>query len=312
MKAKTIKKILRGKIDAWIKTIKDEKLRQDVRDNCIVTGGAIASMLLKEDVNDYDVYFTNKETTQKVAQYYVDLFKKNPPSTFKKRDKEVDILVVDDNDRIKILVQSQGVASAEGTSEYQYFEQLEPESSETEEFVEQTFKILNSRKPENENKPGKYEPLFLSSNAITLSDDIQLIVRFYGDADEIHKNYDFAHCTSYWESKTNKLVLRPEAMEALLARELVYVGSRYPLASIIRTRKFIQRGFSCNAGQYLKMAMQVSDLNLYDVHVLEDQLVGVDFAYFQALIEGIKKKVEKDGPANLSYDYIVNLVDNIF
>ena len=52
------------------------------------------------------------------------------------------------------------------------------------------------------------------------------------EPDQLHENYDFVHCTNYWTSWNNELVLRKEALEALLARELRYVGSKYPLCSI--------------------------------------------------------------------------------
>jgi hypothetical protein len=310
MKAKTIKALLREKIDEWIKSIKDEKLQKEVHDNCIITGGAIASMLLREDVNDYDVYFTNKETAKKVAEYYVELFLKNPPSAFKNGDEVIPISVKEDEDRIKIVVQSQGVASEDGTNEYQYFEGTDPGDPASDVFVNNIFKT-GKLEYIKENK-GKYRPIFLSSNAITLSDDVQLIVRFYGSPDEIHENYDFVHCTNYWVSKTDELVLRPEALEALLTKELVYVGSRYPLASIIRTRKFIKRGFSCNAGQYLKMCWQVSKLDLEDINILEDQLIGVDTAYFSVLINALKAQQKKDPCFNYNYSYVVELIDRIF
>src|SRR3546814_2013322 len=48
-----------------------------------------------------------------------------------------------------------------------------------------------------------YRPVFVSTNAITLSDKIQIVLRFYGEADAIHENYDFVHCTNYWTSKEN-------------------------------------------------------------------------------------------------------------
>ena len=67
------------------------------------------------------------------------------------------------------------------------------------------------------------------------------------------------------------------------------MGSKYPLCSIIRTRKFIQRGYTINAGQYLKMAMQLNELDLKDVSVLQDQLIGVDSAYFDMVIRCNKK-----------------------
>ena len=160
MKAKTIKMVLREKVDEWIKTITDKELQKEVYDNCIITGGAIASMLLQEDVNDYDVYFTNKDTAKKVAEYYVNLFLKNPPSVFKNDDKSVPITVEEHDDRIKIVVKSQGIASEDGTDEYQYFEATDPGDPASDVFINNAFKVIEKMSHIKENK-GKYRPIFL-------------------------------------------------------------------------------------------------------------------------------------------------------
>lgn len=164
---------------------------------------------------------------------------------------------------------------------------------------------------EEEQKP-RYRPVFMTSNAITLSDKIQLVIRFYGSPEEIHSTYDFVHCTCYWVSGTGELVLPNEALQAILAKELVYKGSKYPIASVIRTRKFIQRGWVINAGQYLKMCMQVSELDLKDPVVLEDQLVDVDFAYFQQIIDYLRERKERDKGFEITAAYITEIVDSIF
>jgi hypothetical protein len=148
----------------------------------------------------------------------------------------------------------------------------------------------------------------MSTNAITLSDKIQIVLRFYGEPDEIHKNYDFVHCTNYWSSWDHKLTLHPAALEALLSRELRYVGSKYPICSVFRLRKFIHRGWQINAGQILKMCLQISQLDLGDVRVLEDQLTGVDVAYFVELVEKLK---EKD-PEKVNSAYLVEILDRMF
>ena len=148
----------------------------------------------------------------------------------------------------------------------------------------------------------------MSTNAITLSNRIQLVLRFYGEPDEIHENYDFVHCTNYWKSWDGELVLHQPALEALLARELRYVGSKYPVCSVIRLRKFIKRGWKVNAGQILKMCMQISALNLTDPEVLEDQLTGVDAAYFINVMEKLR---EKD-PEKVNSAYLVEIIDRMF
>ena len=74
MNRKVIKSILNKKIKDWVNSIEDEKVRNAVEKNTVVTGGAIASLLLNEEVKDFDIYFTNKETTKLVSEYYVKQF----------------------------------------------------------------------------------------------------------------------------------------------------------------------------------------------------------------------------------------------
>jgi hypothetical protein len=56
------------------------------------------------------------------------------------------------------------------------------------------------------------------------------------------------------------------------------------------------------------MAMQVSELNLKDFSVLEDQLVGVDVAYFHEILE----KLKESSPDKIDNAYLVKLIDEMF
>ena len=69
-----IKKEIEAKLKDWFATIDDEVLRKKVEKNTIVTGGCIASMLLGEKINDFDIYFRDQATTVAVAEYYVAKF----------------------------------------------------------------------------------------------------------------------------------------------------------------------------------------------------------------------------------------------
>lgn len=323
MMAKTIKKIIKGKITDWLKNVENEEIKSIIKNNIIVTGGAIASMLLGEEVKDFDVYLSNREAALKVAKYYVDEFNTLNPDYVNKLGIQVKAYVLDyrdktqvdldrvecgsaghllnmDPDRIKIVIRSDGVASEKK-------ETLNAPFSDV-------YEVLDAAEegeiPETEGK--HYRPIFLSSNAITLANKVQVVIRFFGDADKIHENYDFTHCTNYYDSGTDTLVLRPEAMQALLSRELVYQGSKYPICSMIRTRKFIKRGWHINAGQYLKMAFQVSKLDLADLAVLEDQLVGVDSAYFMQLIHALQTKKSQDPTFTVNNEYLATVIDKLF
>lgn len=334
MKAKTIKAVLRKKIDEWLGSIEDDNVRSMASKGVIVTGGAIASMLLREPVNDFDIYFRDYETTRMVADYYLKRFQ---PQT--KAGIACEIYLADEwnkpiggpsttvtyepmaqaekrEKRIKIVIRSAGIASADGTDKpYEYFESrpvgeasgyvsdIMTDPGDIQDTYEQTEKLAQEVA---DDKP-KYRPIFLSTNAITLSDKVQVIVRFFGEPDAIHENYDFIHCTNYWTSWNSELVLRQAALEALLTKELRYVGSKYPVCSLIRLRKFIQRDWTVNAGQILKMVMQVSALDMQDYRVLEEQLTGVDCAYFAEILA----KVKENDPEKLNAAYLVEIIDRM-
>lgn len=290
MKAKTIKALLGKKFNDFAASIDDERVSKLVEKNTIITGGCIASMLLGEKVNDYDLYFADKETAVAVGEYYIAKFvaKTGWPMQLEH-----------DGDRVRIVTAAGHRGETAGDVA------TLQDSGE----IEDAYEDLNEKAQETESDGAPaYRPVFMSTNAITLSDRIQIVLRFYGDADSIHENYDFAHCTNYWTSKDGNITLRQPALEALLSRELRYVGSKYPICSVIRLRKFIKRGWTINAGQILKMLMQVSELDLTDPKVLEDQLTGVDSAYFLEVMRNVR---EKD-PEKVNAAYLVEIIDRMF
>lgn len=290
MNSKNIKRHLNAKLDDWIDTITDNEVKKAIRNNAIITGGAIVSLLTGEEVKDYDIYFKTKEGLKTVAQYYVDKWNKEG------NDKEAK-LTEDDEGRVRIFIRSVGVAGDDCEDENN-------DLNNGEEFAD-------SKSPKEKAKE-KYRPKFLTSNAITLTNKIQLVVRFYGDIPEIHKNYDYVHCTCAWSSWDNELSLPSKALESIINKELFYMGSKYPLCSIFRSRKYINRGYTINAGQYVKMAMQLNDLNLNDIEVLKDQLMGVDSTYFGMLIDAIERQKERDENFEIDSQYVIELVDRIF
>jgi hypothetical protein len=335
MLEKTMKAVLRKKIDAWTESISDKEVRAAIRRDLIVTGGCFTSMIQNETPRDFDCYFRTKDTVLKVARYYVDQWNEAHPCQANalgkvtkvflldgaNPDKEIlDYYQVNDPhnscarmlanitaDRVKIVFPSDGITG-------------DPEKANASEELgtpANTVEILDevsaeAAEQEAKKERGPYCPVFLSSNAITLSDGIQIIVRFYGEPDQIHDTYDFAHTKAYWDEGQRKLSIPARVYECVANKTLVYTGSKYPVCSMFRTRKFIERGWKINAGQILKMAMQISQLDLLNVDVLEDQLVGVDSLYFMALIHQFRERMQKDPNFELTSGYVISVVDKIF
>lgn len=297
MNSKNIKKHLNNKLRDWISNIDDENIKTTLKENVIVTGGAIVSLLTGETLHDYDVYFRTKEACLAVANYYVGKWNESHP------DKPVSVRVDEGTGKIDCFVSSKGIADEdeEKNSDISY------NFVSTEEEIDEAME----EEPESENKE-KYRPRFITSNAITLSHKVQIVIRFYGEVEEIHKNYDFAHCTCAWSSWNNELFLPQKALECIINKELYYIGSKYPLCSIIRTRKYIERGYHINAGQYVKMCMQLNELDLKNVKVLEDQLTGVDTTYFKMMVDALQKHMEETKEEKVDTTYAMNLINKLF
>lgn len=301
MRTKNIEAVIAKKVKDWLDSIEDQELRNFLEPDVIVTGGCVASMFLGEKVNDYDVYFRTPESARKTAEYYVAVFNESRPRDGLDGLALREIFVEEGKEgRVKIVVKSSGVAAEDSDLEALG----EAQGLEPGEYLE---KAVDSEVEEKDGDGKRYRPVFVSPNAVTLSNKIQLVFRFWGEPDVIHENYDFVHCTNYWTKKTG-LVLRQPALESLLTKDLRYVGSLYPVCSVMRVRKFVRRGWTITAGQLLKMCFQISQLDLSDMVVLEDQLIGVDVAYFMEVVDKLREK----NPEKVDGSYLAEILDRMF
>lgn len=336
MLTKTMKQIITKKVNEWVETIDDEAVKKIIKKDLIITGGCFTSMIQNEMPNDFDCYFRTKEATLKVAQYYAGKWNEAHKGQKNKIGYETKVFVLDganpsdeildyfqvkDNqeskailmyncppERIKLVFPSDGVVG--NPEEVRADEELGTTIISPIELVEELDEVKADKISKEEKK--EYFPVFISSNAITLSNDIQIVVRFYGEPNEIHDTYDFIHTKAYYDIKEDKVMIPNEVYEHVINKTLNYTGSKYPVCSIFRVRKFIERGWKINAGQLLKICMQISKLDLMNISVLEDQLIGVDSLYFMSLINQFKQKEKGDKDFQLTPGYLLSIIDKIF
>lgn len=305
MYKKTIKKKLEKKLNEWLSSLEDHLLADRVKQNLLVSGGSIASMFLNEKVNDYDIYLMDMDVLLDLSEHYAS---------------------------------KHGIDVLDGRKRDEYLQEEFPDvdintnqrSNFKDEYISERYIKLKNLKPNQikldvpaegkrvreieKNETGediKYQPMFFSPNAISLSDDIQIVCRFSGNAEKIHETFDFIHATNYFTFEDG-LVTNKEALESLLGKQLRYQGSLYPLTSIIRSKKFIKRGWNIGAGEYLKIMFQISELNLKDPEVLEEQLIGVDVAYFGTLIKILRNDIMTNPNMGIGYNYLSDLIDRVF
>ncbi len=151
-----------------------------------------------------------------------------------------------------------------------------------------------------------YKPKFVSENALTLTNKMQIILKFCGMPENVITYFDFEHAKCFYSFNTNYTKFSPEALESMLTKQLIYTGSKYPLASLFRMRKFLRRDWNISAGQIVKIAMNLQRFDLQDLDVLKDQLLGVDVSHMGILIDAIQRGT------NVEYSYICELIDKIF
>ena len=361
MKRRNIKRVIRTKLDLYLKSITDLELVNKMKKDILVTGGSIASMLLDEEVKDFDIYFRTRETTLAVAEYYCKLARDTKIADMWVLHKDLEfvqeVLKLDidwitakvkemisiqsekkvDESEVELTIDTElskfeGVLPNDKTSVYENHElslrllhniynTFKNDEARIKSYsfgsfgVEEVNKVdadkIDSQEIDGDDE-GKYEIKFISANAITLSGKIQLVTRFYGTPEEIHKNFDFVHAMGVYDYYENELHTTVEQLEALLSKTLIYKGSLYPLASIFRARKFINRGWGIDAGQYLKMAFQLNDLDLLDPYTLEEQLTGVDLLYFYQIISDLKYKQLTNDDFKPSTEYFIKIIERVF
>ena len=305
MYKKNIKKKLEKKLNEWLCSLGDDLLADRVKQNLLVSGGSIASMFLNENVNDYDIYLMDIDVLLDLSKHYAN---------------KCGVGVLDGRKRNEYLQQEFPNVDVEtnkmdifeddfSSERYIKIKNLKPNQVKLD--VPNGGKRIDELEKDENGEYLKYQVKFFSPNAISLSDDIQIVCRFSGKPKKIHETFDFIHATNYFTFKEG-LVTNKEALESLLGKQLKYQGSLYPLTSIIRSKKFIKRGWNIDAGEYLKIMFQVSQLDLTDPEVLEEQLIGVDVAYFGTLIKMLRDDINTNPNMEVGYTYLANLIDKVF
>jgi hypothetical protein len=250
MKAIAIEKLLKGLSDNFLNSIKDEILKEEVKNNFFIAGGCIPSMMLNEFVSDFDIYFTNKETADKIREYYK-------------------------GNIVFPVMMNYTVETTDEFTKIKYNEEV---------------------------KKNSFLPIFISPQAITLTDKVQLITKFYGEPKDVVENFDWAHLKSYF--KYPKLFINDSTYRLINEKELIYTGSRYPLSSFLRTRKYIKKGWTISAKESLKIALELAKYDLTDLIVLRDQLMGVDPLYMLSVLKEIEGK-------KWEIDELIEKLDNL-
>lgn len=315
---KVIKSICRKKIDDLCNHIRknDKDLANDLKRHCFISGGAITSLLQGEQPNDYDIYIDNINTLYNICVFYTNQWNENHETK-----KEFNIIkhitddtetnnnyylktVKDVRESVEIQVKSTGIVK-DGAFE-------EDEDEDEDENLLPSKELIEDVDNVKEEYEEKYVIKCITSNALSLSDEVQIICRFCGKPEEIFKNYDFVHTTQAYVRCNDELLLNTKSLVSIMSKRLEYQGSLFPVCSLFRLRKFLSRGWTISSMEILKIAYQISKLDLDDIKVLREQLCGVDFFYLSAFCVALQDWRENNPDIEFNSMYMFKLIEEVF
>lgn len=280
-KRKTIINILSAKVEKLIDSITDNEIKQVIRDHGLITGGAISSLIRGEKPNDYDFYFKSKDAAAKVLNYY--LANTTLENSWHIREDVVTNIRGEEEERLLLYIKSEGIA------------ELDEEENTTFE------KVVGGE---------HFKPRFFSQNSITLNNKVQIIFRFFGTSAEIHKNFDYVHCMGVYDIRSRELHISQETYEACVTKSLIYNGSLYPYASVMRLRKFLPVGWRISVGQIVKIMYQAASVDISNPKIMAEQLMGVDIVFMRMAIQALQDYARKG--SQLDSLTFFQLLDKVF
>lgn len=126
---------------------------------------------------------------------------------------------------------------------------------------------------------------------------VQLIKCVLGDPSKIITGFDFTICQGSF-SLNSGFAFGDEFFLHLAQRKLVFnIAAEYPICSLYRARKFIQRGFHFSGIEAIKLGLRIHALTINTYADLRKQLMGIDTLFLKDLTDSLQGDAEK------SYDF---------
>lgn len=166
---------------------------------------------------------------------------------------------------------------------------------------------------ESDIKKEGFNLIINTDNALTYQKEntaFQLIKKpgFFKDTtNEIFNMFDFTVCMGAYDFDSESFVLEERFLYHLARKEIIFnTNAEYPLASLCRIRKYLNRGFSVSAAELVKIALKIHSLDLKDYKTLKDQLMGIDTMIFRELMS----KLEEFGDTPYTFEEVLCMIED--
>ena len=143
-------------------------------------------------------------------------------------------------------------------------------------------------------------------NSITYSifgNTIQLVKK-YTDLTIIGKlnKFDFTVCQGAFDCSTKEFTYSKNFIIHNAKRRLVYTqNTDYPLSTVIRVLKYLNKGYNISNTEYLKILLDVQNLKFDTFRDFKEHVLGIDVVFLMPLFELFEKKYNLN---NLNNNFI--------
>jgi len=253
-----------------------------------IAGGAILSVSKQEKIKDYDLFMTTPAAALKLFNI---LIKRIP-----------------DGDSLTLTVEQDNI------NPNLHRGYLFLNNAFREDTLEKAIDRFNENCKKYKIKSHKVYPTYLSKNALTLSNGVQLIFRFIGEPKEVFSTFDYEHCKIYWRPNPLGLLLgsvhyEGRSQESIAKNELIYTGNtRFVLSAISRLNNFIKRGWGISPSSLLSLALSVNKVDWSSREALEEELLGI-YGIENQTLKTILNLCSKEGKVDL--DKVVQVLGEV-
>lgn len=138
-----------------------------------------------------------------------------------------------------------------------------------------------------------------TANALTyrFSNVVIQLIRFSDafkeDINSIFDLFDYTVCMGAYDLDSKEFKLHDSFLQHIAQKRLVFnPNTKFPISSLIRSKKYMNRGYSLSSLDSIKLGLAINNLKIETYRDLKDQLEGIDTLILKELTDKLMDNPE--------------------
>jgi len=122
--------------------------------------------------------------------------------------------------------------------------------------------------------------------------------------------FDYTICMGAFDFQVDKFIVSREFLAHLAQRRLVFnIKTKYPIVSLLRAVKFINRGYRLAGIEALKIGLTCNALQIKTYKDLREQILGIDTLFLRELTDRLSKPETAEN--DYDFEYAMDLISEL-